>query len=177
MKDFYELAAHRGSCRHYSDKPVDGEVLARCVAAASLAPSACNSQPWRFVIVTNPEKRAALAKLTQFGFNEWSDEAKAFFVAVEVAKPEVFPFVVEHYGASHFAEGDVGIATAYLLLEADDLGLGTCVIGVFDQAKVKELLGIPQEYTVRYVIPAGYPAVSPREKSRKNISDICTLID
>ena len=65
MKDFYELAQRRQSCRNFKDKAVDGELLVRCVKAASLAPSACNSQPWKFVIVTNDEKKGALAKLVQ----------------------------------------------------------------------------------------------------------------
>ena len=57
MKDFYELAQRRQSCRNFKDKAVDGELLVRCVKAASLAPSACNSQPWKFVIVTNDGRR------------------------------------------------------------------------------------------------------------------------
>lgn len=179
MSNFYELATRRESCRSFKDREVDGELLVRCVNAASLAPSACNSQPWNFVIVTKKETRRELAKLVQeMGFNGWAENAPAFIVVSEDANPILMPAVAEKYGAKHFAAGDVGMATAYLLLEAAEEGLGSCVIGTFSDAAVKKLLDIPEGDIVRAVIAIGYPEhESPRPKKRKEVSEIARLID
>ncbi|MCD7953827.1 MAG: nitroreductase family protein [Synergistaceae bacterium] len=179
MKDFYELAQRRQSCRNFKDKAIDGELLVLCVKAASLAPSACNSQPWKFVIVTNDEKRGALAKLVQeIGLNKWAEAAPAFIVVAEEAAPVLMPLVVEHYDSKRYSEGDVGMATAYLILEAAEQGLGCCVIGTFNDAEVKALLGLPEGDTVRAVVAVGYAAdESVRQKKRKDVSEIAKIID
>ena len=179
MKDFYELAQRRQSCRNFKDKAVDGELLVRCVKAASLAPSACNSQPWKFVIVTNDEKKGALAKLVQeIGLNKWAEAAPAFIVVAEEAAPVLMPIVVEHYDSKRYSEGDVGMATAYLILEAAEHGLGCCIIGTFNDADVKALLGLPEGDTVRAVVALGYAAdESVRQKKRKDVSEIAKIID
>ena len=178
MKNFYEHAQSRQSCRSFKDKAVDGELLVRCVKAASLAPSACNSQPWKFVVVTNGDKKRELSKLTQeIGLNKWTESAPAFIVVVEEAEPILMPRVVEHYGTKRFSEGDVGMATAFLLLEATEQGLGCCIIGTYSDAEVKALFGLPAGDTVRAIVAVGYPAdETPRPKSRKDVSEITTLV-
>lgn len=177
MEKFIELAKKRGSCRSFTDKPIEKELLLSCVEAASLAPSACNSQPWRFTIVTDVAKRKELAELTQdAGFNQWAEKAQAFIVVSEDAHPALMPKVAERYGEKRFAEGDVGMATAYLLLQAEELGLGACVIGTFVETKVKRLLGISEADTVRAIIAMGYPADAPRPKKRKSVEEITRII-
>lgn len=178
MKDFYELAAKRQSCRSYRDTYVDDENLFRCVSAASFAPSACNSQPWNFVVVTKKDVREQLAKLTQeTGLNRWTDYVPAFIVISEDAEVTLMPKVAEIYGTKHFSAGDVGIATAFLLLEAEDLGLGTCVIGTYDDAKVKALLDLPEGDTVRAIVAIGYPGDDTRrQKNRKEVHEITKMI-
>lgn len=177
MEKFIELAKKRGSCRSFTDKAVEKELLLSCVEAASLAPSACNSQPWKFTIVTDPEKRKELAELTHdTGFNQWADKAPAFIVVSEDAHPAVIKSVADRYGESRFSEGDVGMATAYLLLQAEELGLGSCVIGTFVDAKVKRLLGISEADAARAIIALGYPAEAPRPKKRKGVEEIAKII-
>ncbi|MEG1603418.1 MAG: nitroreductase family protein [Cloacibacillus sp.] len=178
MKDFYELATKRQSCRSFRETGVDDELLVRCVNAASLAPSACNSQPWNFVIVTEKETKEALSKLCQqIGLNRWTEYVPAFIVVAEDAEVILMPKVTETYGSKHFAAGDVGIATAYLLLEAEEQGLGTCVIGTFDDAEVKKLLGMPEGDTVRAIVAVGYPGDDTRrQKNRKDVSEITKMI-
>ena len=125
MENFRELAERRQSCRNFKEEPVKPELLRRCVETAALAPSGCNSQPWRFTIVTEAEKRAGLSKIAQeIGLNAWSEKVPAFIVVSEIEEPKLMPKVMEHYhDAKRFAEGDVGMATAYLVLEAAELGL------------------------------------------------------
>lgn len=178
MKNFYELATERQSCRNFRDRHVDDELLVRCVNAASLAPSACNSQPWNFVIITRRDVREQLAKLLQgTGLNQWTDYVPAFIVVSEDAEVFLMPKVAELYGSKRFAEGDVGMATAYLLLEAAEQGLGTCVIGTFEDADVKKLLGLPEGDTVRAVVAVGYPGDEViRQKNRKEVSTITKMI-
>ena len=85
-------------------------------------------------------------------------------------------FDFSHIKTAGFAEGDVGMAEAYLLLQADELGLGACVIGTFVDAKVKRLLGISEGDTVRAVIAVGYPAEPPRPKKRRSVEEISRII-
>lgn len=175
MENFRELAERRQSCRSYKEDPVNPELLRRCVETASLAPSGCNSQPWRFTIVTDAEKRAALSKIAQeIGLNAWSEKAPAFIVVSEIEEPKLMRKVMEHYhDAKRFSEGDVGMATAYLVLEAADLGLATCIIGCFTNEDVIKLLGLPKGDTVRAIIAVGYAADGEiRPKQRKPLDEI-----
>lgn len=179
MNSFYELAARRQSCRSFKDKAVDAELLKKCVETAALAPSACNSQPWHFTVVTKEDTRRALSKLVQeIGLNSWSEQAPAFVVVSENAELQLMPAVREHYDEKRFAEGDVGMATAYFVLAAAEHGLGCCIIGTFTDSEVKNLVGLPEGDTVRVVIAVGYAAdETVRAKKRKGIDEICRFID
>jgi len=84
MSNFIELCRRRQSCRDFSDRPVEHEKLAQCVEAAHLAPSACNSQPWSFIVVEDPQLVSEVAKCAQpLGINEYIAKAKAFIVVLE----------------------------------------------------------------------------------------------
>lgn len=175
MENFRELAERRQSCRDFKEAPVAPALLRRCVETAALAPSACNSQPWRFTVVTGAEKRAAIAKIAQeIGLNSWSEKVPAFIVVSEIEEPKLIRKVMEHYrDARRFSEGDVGMATAYLVLEAAELGLATCVIGCFTNDDVIKLLGLPRGDTVRAIIAIGYAADNAvRPKQRKPLDEI-----
>ncbi len=179
MESFRDLAARRQSCRSFKSDPVAPELLARCVRTASLAPSACNSQPWRFTIVTDAEKRRVLSEITQvLGFNGWSVNVPAFIVVSEIEKPVLEPEVMKQYSDTRlFSEGDVGMATAYLVLEAEDIGLASCIIGSFTNEDVIALLGLPQGDTVRAVVAVGYAENdATRPKLRKPFEEICKII-
>ncbi|MDR3038318.1 MAG: nitroreductase family protein, partial [Candidatus Adiutrix sp.] len=129
MTDFLELAAARQSCRDFADRPVEHDKLVKCVTAARLAPSACNSQPWSFVVVEDPRVVPEVAKCSQqLGINEYISGAKAFFVVLEehaVLMPRLRAFIDSRY----FAPGDLGGAVLSLCLAAESLGLGTCILG------------------------------------------------
>lgn len=173
MSEFSDHAAKRQSCRAFSDKPIEREKLLKCVEAARLTPSACNSQPWRVLVVVDPAIRAEVAKATQqLGLNDYTDGAQAFFVVLETYA-KLMPKVASISDSQIFAKGDLGAFTYALTLEAEALGLGTCILGMFDRPKLLELLKIPAGESVFLVVAVGYPAKDGvRAKSRKPLEEI-----
>lgn len=169
--DFAQLIRRRQSVRRYSDRPVEPEKLDRLVDAVRLAPSACNAQPWTLLLVDEPALRTAVAKTT-FGkglsFNHFALQAP--LIAVLVIEP---PPLTVRLGA--LVKGrqlpliDIGIAAAQLCLQATELGLGSCMLGWFDERKVKQLLKIPRRRRIGLLITLGYaaPDCPLRNKQRK----------
>lgn len=175
--NFMDLCSKRQSCRNYADKPVEHEKLLRCVEAARLTPSACNSQPWEIVVVENPETVSEIAKCTQqLGINEYISGAKAFFVVLE--KHAVLMAVLRKIiDSQYFAKGDLGAVTYSLTLAAEAQGLGTCILGVFDRSKIRELLNLPKEQQIFGVVAVGYSAEdNVRNKLRKPIEEIAKFV-
>ncbi|WP_010233245.1 nitroreductase family protein [Clostridium arbusti] len=177
MSDFMELCLRRQSCRNFADRPVEHEKLVRCVEAARLAPSGCNGQPWSFVVAQNPDIVSELAKCAQqLGLNSYISGANAFFVILE-EHANLMPQLKCIVDSQYFAPGDIGAAAAYLCLEAESQGIGTCVLGVYNREKISSLLDIPQEKKIRFLIAAGYPAdIAVRQKARKPLEDIILFI-
>ena len=177
MSVFTDLATNRQSCRDYSDKPVEREKLVKCVEAARLTPSACNSQPWRVVVVTDPAAREAVSLATrQLGLNDYTAKAQAFFVVLET-QAKLMPKIAAIVDGQIFAKGDLGAFTYALTLEAEAQGLGTCILGMFDRAKLKELLKFPDGEQVFMVVAVGYPTKEgARPKSRKPLEDIHQIV-
>ncbi|MEA4872482.1 MAG: nitroreductase family protein [Synergistaceae bacterium] len=179
MKHLDEIILKRQSCRNYDTKPVAKEDVIKCLNAARLAPSACNSQPWRFIVVTEPEMKAKLSALLQIvGGNKFADAAPVLVAVSEDECPKLMPGVLERWSCKHFAHGDIGIAIAHFTLKAAELGLATCIMGTFEDSDVKELLDIPKGDTVRVVIALGYPSDGRvRDKNRKELDEITRFID
>ena len=148
---------------------VEREQIERCLEAARLAPSACNSQPWFFVVVDEPALRTAVAeRLHDMVMNRFALTAPVL-VAVVAEKPAVLPRFGGLVKDKPYHLMDIGMAVENFCLQAADEGLGTCIVGWFDEKGVQRLLGIPRAKRVPLVITLGYPA-SPvvREKVRKN---------
>lgn len=179
MYQLDEIIIKRQSCRSYEPKPVAREDIIKCLDAARLAPSACNSQPWRFTIVTEPQTKTKLADLLKIiGGNKFADEAPVLIAVAEEACPELMPGVLKKWDCKHFAHGDIGIAVAHLTLKAAELGLATCIMGTFEDKDVKELLNIPEEHKTRVIISLGYPSDSKeRGKNRKSLDEIASFIE
>lgn len=164
---FYSLSTHRYSCRSYSDKPVARDLIMASLDAARLAPSACNRQPWKFLVIDTPELRAAIQK--SYG-REWFDEAPVYVVALGLHDEAWHrPFD----GKDH-TDVDVSIAVEHFCLAAATLGLGTCWVCNFDPAVLREALSIPEGVEPIAIIPVGYPAEGSQvpEKKRKAIDEI-----
>mgnify|MGYP001635335916 CR=1 FL=1 len=176
--NFSDLIKRRESCRKYADQRVTREQLTACLEEARLAPSACNSQPWNFTVVDNPDTASALAKCTQdIGMNRFTNEVPAFVVVTE-EKATLSARIGQFLKSQTYAQIDIGLATAYFTLAAAEQGLGTCILGWFNEDKIKELTGIAKSKRIRLVICVGYPALeTPREKVRKPLDEIVTWME
>lgn len=162
----FEAISQRYSVRSYADRAVEPEKLARVLEAARLAPSARNRQEWRFVVVRDPDTRRALAEAA--AGQQFVGQAPVVIAACALNDGSIMRCGQACYPI------DVAIALEHIALQAVEEGLGTCWIGAFDEAAAKDILGIPQGEEVRIVelMPLGYPADSPREKSRLPLEEI-----
>jgi nitroreductase len=171
---FLELVQSRQSDRAYLDKPVEKEKIERILEAARLAPSACNAQPWKFVVVTDSEKRMQIADATAsklLSMNHFTKQAPVQLVLVE----ENANFTSSVGGMltnKHYPHIDLGIVASHICLAAADEGLGSCMIGWCDEKKVRKVLDIPGNKRVMLVILLGYSAQKLREKKRKSKEEI-----
>lgn len=174
--NFNELILKRESCRNYNGEEVSTDLILKCVDAARLAPSACNSQPWKYYIVNTKENAEKVRQCVQInGANKFTEKCPAFVIVTEkeaTLKPHVAEIIKNR---QKWAENDIGISVSHYCLQAADLGLGTCIMGMVDEAKLCEFFEIDGK--VRLVIATGYSAdEAPRNKVRKNLDDICTVI-
>lgn len=174
---FQELINLRQSVRIYQDKPVEREKIEMLIEAVNLAPSACNSQPWKLIIVDEPVLKNEVAKATfslTFSFNKFAIQAPLIAVLV-IEKANVIAQIGGSIKNQEFPEYDIGIAADHFCLQAAELGLGTCMIGWFNEKKIQELLHIPRKRKVGLVITLGYAPedYKMRKKIRKPLDNIC----
>lgn len=168
--NFKELALKRESCRDYSEKVVSHELLEEIMETACLSPSACNSQPWKLIAVEGQTAVQIRPLVQQNGRNKFTDKVSSF-VAICETKAKLLPGVRDD--EQHFAQMDIGMITMMLTLAAADKEVSTCILGCFDEEKVKELLGIPEEARVRLVVALGYSNTKePRKKIRKDAGEV-----
>ncbi len=177
--ELLDLFRQRQSVRVYDpSKSVSEETIMRCIEAARLAPSACNAQPWKFIVVNDPQIKDRMADHISGGIlpmNHFTREAPVHVVIVrepanltsnlgQVLKNKEYPLT------------DIGIAAIQFCLQATAEGLGTCIIGWFDEKKVKNLLNIPKNKRAELIITLGYPkAETIRPKVRKPIDNILSF--
>jgi nitroreductase len=158
------------------DKPVEEEKLQLILEAARLAPSSSNSQPWHFIAVKDKELRRKLVHAVPLGvtaINQFIEETP--LVIVGCVTPGFFQKVSSLVGReNHYI--DVSIAMEHMVLVAEELGLGTCWIGWFDEGKVKKLLNVPRAAKVVAMLSLGYPAVSGgHATTRKALEEIYSV--
>ena len=173
-KDFLNIIQHRQSDRAYLTKPIENDKLQRILEAGRLAPSACNAQPWKFIVIDNQELKYKIADCTStkiLGLNHFTKQAPIHIVIVE-EKANFTSNAGSLIKGKHFPLIDIGIAAQNICLQSEAEGLGTCMIGWFDEPKVKNLLKIPKSKRVPLIITLGYPAKEKREKRRKALKEI-----
>ena len=173
---FNELILKRQSDRKYTGKPVEHEKLMQCLEAARLAPSASNSQPWTFVAATEKQLVNELAKASVGplrSFNNFVKQAPVI-VAIVMEKPKVITEVGGKIKKKEYPLIDIGIAAEHFCLQATELGLGTCMLGWFDEKKVMELLNVPEDRNVPLLITLGYTPENykHRKKIRKKPEEV-----
>ena len=172
---FLDLARTRQSDRAFTDQAVRREDLLTCVEAAQLAPSACNSQPWKFVIIDDAalaKQVGALIANNPLGINKFAETAPVLVAVVE-EEAKLMAKAKDQVESQRWAKFDLGSATEHFCLQAAELGLGTCIMGAFDADAVKAVLGLPEERNIFIMLAVGYPAGTTRTKMRKNVEDIC----
>ena len=153
----------------------------KLVETGRLSPSGCNAQPWKFIVVDDPEAKKKLcdALVVEGGATgvPFREQVPAYIIFVE-QPAKVVPFVKAHYGdTQRFTQGDIGMAAMNMCYQALELGLSTCILGLNDQKKMEEYFGIPEGSEVRIVLAVGYSAEekAPRKKIRKTTEEICSF--
>ena len=177
MNDFFQLFEKRQSCRNFSNKPVEHEKLVKCIEAARLAPSGCNSQPWSFVVVEDEKVVTQVAQATMhLGVNSYIATAKAFIVVLE-EHAVLMPSVRKIFDSQYFAKGDLGAAVVTICYAAQMQELGSCILGIYDRETLCNLLDLPQSTRFAGVIALGYPAdETTRVKTRKPLEEIVKFV-
>ena len=169
-----DLISSRQSDRSYSDKVVEKEKIERIVDAGRLAPSACNAQPWKFVVVTDPELLKEVSKAASeqvLKMNLFVSQAPVIIVVIR-EKPNISSNIGGKSMKKDYSLIDIGIASENICLQARAEGLGSCMIGWFDEDRVRELLGIPSSKRVELLITLGYSISEQRTKKRKSPSEV-----
>ena len=175
--NFTEIAELRQSCRSYDPaREVEAEKLNRILESARLSPSACNGQPY-FITVCKGEAAKKVAKTTQgMGMNKFASDAPVLLVISEM------PYVASAaLGAkvkkNDYRSIDIGIVSAYITAEAACQGLGSCILGWFDDAEIREACNL--DGAVRLVITLGYPKEGDklRAKKRKDMTELVKTIE
>ena len=164
--DFRQLVASRYSVRAYRPDPVPDSLLREVLEAARLAPSACNRQPFRIVVIHTKGREADLLRIYP---KAWFVQAP--LVLAVCAVPAEAWARTRHDGWSA-AETDATIATDHMLLAAADHGLGTCWVAAFDPAAAREVLGLPDGVVPVAFTPLGWPADTAGPKERKLLEDL-----
>jgi nitroreductase len=172
---FQELVRNRRSIRRYLDKPVEREKILTCIEAARLAPSADNVQPWRFLIIDDPKLKTQYAKKVFSGIYSISGFAeKAPVLILILARLDI---IANRIGRQiqnlQFYLLDIGIAGEHIVLQAEELGLGSCWIAWFNIRKARKFLKIPRKYKIVSMLAMGYFEKRPsKEKKRKKLEEI-----
>jgi len=157
--DVFDAIKARQSIRKYKTQPIPTEKLEAILEAARLAPSAGNRQPWRFIIIQDPERKKALAEAA----NDQTFLENAAAIVTAVGDPDL---------SARWFEKDTMIALEHMVLAATALGYGTCWIGAFNEDTVKTLLKIPQKAKVVALLPIGTPDETPAARPRKKTSEV-----
>lgn len=166
----------RRSIRKYIDKQVEDEKIIQLLESARLAPSGSNTQPWHFIVVKSNLNRQKLAKTSHD--QKWMLSAPVFIVCVADIRCRIEEDVVVRlnedspHGELKQIIRDTSISMGHILLEADNLGLGTCWVAWFTQEEIRPILNIPADKYVVGIITLGYANETPKARPRKKLEEI-----
>ena len=165
--DVFEAISKRKSIRNYKTTPVEEQKLEKILEAARIAPSAANRQEWKFIIVKNQKTREKLVNAANG--QKFLGEAPVTIVGCSTESERMMPCGQFAYTV------DLSIAVSFMILEATELGLGTCWLGAYDEEAVKKVLDIPNEIRVPAMFTLGYADENPGPRPRKDIDEIIAL--
>ncbi|WP_407308929.1 nitroreductase family protein [Desulfosporosinus sp. SB140] len=166
----------RRSIRKYLDKPVDDELIMQLLESARLAPSGDNTQPWHFIIVKSELKRQKLVEVSNN--QKWMLTAPVFIVCVADIRSRITDNVQmslnEDSPQLELKQiiRDTSIAIEHVVLEANNLGLGTCWVAWFTQEEIRPILNIPADKYVVCILTLGYASESPKDRPRKKLEEM-----
>ena len=171
-----DLINQRQSVRRYTDQTVEKEKLDRCLHAAMMAPSACNAQPWKFIIVDEPAMVKKVAKETWnklVAFNKFVEQAPVIIV-ITIERSPLVPMIGGIIKNKEYPLIDIGIAAEHFCLQATAEGLGTCMLGWFNEKPIQKLLEIPKNRRIGLLISLGYEpqGYKQRKKIRKVLEKV-----
>lgn len=157
--EFLELVRRRNSTRSFLSKPVAREKIERCLEAARIAPSACNGQPWRFIVVESETLKNSLAAKAFSGPHKMNSfAAKApIIVAVVTLPTKTAATLAGFFRGFAYPVIDIGIACEHFVLQATEEGLGTCWLGWFNEKAVRSFLSLGRNERVHILLAVGYP--------------------
>ncbi|MDO9548946.1 MAG: nitroreductase family protein [Candidatus Marinimicrobia bacterium] len=170
--NFTELVNKRQSTRKYAEKRVERDLIDKCLDAARLAPSARNSQPWSFIVLDDPKIIATVSEKAFSGIyksTRFAGKAPALIVVV-TEKADYITRIGNLIRNIKYSLIDIGIACEHLVLQAEELGLGTCWLGWFSARAVKKALNLPRSAKIDILISMGYPLDPDYRKERKRRS-------
>lgn len=169
---FSEVLAKRRSVRHFSgSRPVDDAEITQILEAGALAPSAGNIQPWRFTVVKTD---AAREQLNDALGQRWVASAPVLIVVSVDPRPSTARY--GERGTMLYCIQDSAAAVENMLLKAVDLGLASCWIGAFDEAKVARAIGLTPPITPVAILPVGHSAQASGPQPRRPLSEITRWI-
>lgn len=174
-RDILDIITSRQSCRAYSGKHIEAEKLERIVEAGRLSPSARNSQPWTLYLATSEQSVNAVGECTRVnGRNKFTENCGAFIIVVEDENEAAFGSSPHRY----FAEMDIGMCVMNMCLEAESIGVASCILGAFDAEGIKRVANIDEDRDIKLVVALGYAeeGYAVREKTRKSSDDCVKII-
>jgi nitroreductase len=158
----------RRSIRKYQDRSVERKKIISMVKAAKFAPSASNSQPWRFFAVEDSDKLEAV--VNSLGkINSWAKTAPLLIIGCSTSSSAVH-YIADMLKGIKYYMIDLGIAMEHMVLAATEMGLATCWVGWFDERKIKKILDIPSGWKVVSVLAVGYADENLRPRAKKTLS-------
>jgi nitroreductase len=171
--ELFEAIKSRRSIRSYTDEEVTDEEVNRMLEAATWAPSACNKQSWRFVVVRKRETIEKLYKAASYSTQHQLFVKKARVVIVVCSDLKVYKaFPHKERALSLFTIQETAAATQNLLLAAHGLGLGACWVSLFSDDQVKEALSLPKRMRPVVIIPLGHTKSKTSPKPRRPLKDV-----
>ena len=171
---FLDLARRRFSARDYLPNPVERNKITLCLEAARLAPSACNSQPWRFIVIDDPSQKDHICDRIFSGpykMNMFAKKAPVLVIVVS-EKGSFMARIGNFFRNTRYYLIDIGIAVEHFVLQATELGLGSCWIGWFNEKALKKELSLPQGAKIDVILSLGYPAGPAPDKKRKSLPEM-----